>query len=805
MQSFWQDLRYSTRTLVRRPGFSAVAIITLALGIGACTAIFSIVDAVLFRPLPYPEAEKLVNIREVDAKGRQTTFAEPNFFDVHARTRTLAAAAEYNIGLTTVVGGTEPVRTNVAYVSRDFFKVLGVQPVTGRGWLSEETKIGGSPTVIVSHGFWERVLGSRNDLASTALRIGEHSFAVVGVMPERFDFPKSAEVWLPFELYPPQASRRSHGRRVIARLRDDVTLAQARAELSTIGKQLKQENGTNIDLVDITARPLKEALVGDVSQSLLLIMAAVGLLLLVACTNVGNLLLAQATARQREFAVRTALGATRWRLARQFIAENLMLALAADGIGAVLSFWGVAALVALNQGNLPRADEISVNARVMVFSFGLSALVAVVLALVPLIRFGGRGLQAGLKESARGQSANASSHRFRALLVISQVALTLVLLVGAGLLIKSFVKVLRVDPGFHTESAVVMEISLNNEPMQMPFNNDSARRRARFYEETLEKLAALPGVVAVGGVNGLPILGGGNDGEFLIDNDPSRKGYGEFRVASPGYFKAMGMYLVRGRLFDQSDGPETAQVALINESLARQYWPNEDPLDKGIQYGSMDGDKHLLRVVGVVNDVRENGLEENSPPTVYVHYLQRPGQANGFAIVARTQGNVENLIPAMRGVVQSLNREAATNFRTLEQISSSSLDNRRFSLMIFGCFAGVALLLAALGIYSVTSYVVTQRTQEIGIRMALGARTGNVLGLVLRQGMGMVLIGIGTGLVAAFVLARLMASLLFHVSPTDLPTLVTISLFMAAVALLACYIPARRATKLDPLVALRTE
>ena len=792
----FSDLRFAFRQLLKNPGFTAVAVLTLALGIGANTAIFSIVDAVLLRPLPYPKAEKIVSLSEVNKQGNQITFAEPNFLDVHARNHTLAAAAQYNMQLTTVLGGSEPVRTRVAYVSGDFYKALGVQPTIGRSFLSAEAKTGGQPVAVVSQGYWQRLLGSRKDLAATPIRLGDRSYTVVGVMPQSFNFPKDAEIWLPIEVFPPSQSCTAHGRRVIARLREGVTLVEARAELSALGKQLKQEHGTNVDLVDIATLPLQEALVGEVSQSLWVILAAVGLLLLVACTNVANLLLAQATARRREFAVRTALGATRWRLARQFIAENLLLALLAGAVGVLLSFGSVAALVALNQGNLPRADEISVDARALAFTLALSALVAVALGLVPLLHFGKRDLHAGLKEAARGQSANAASHRLRAMLVVTQVALTMVLLVGAGLLIKSFIKVREIDPGFRTESAVAMELSLNDEPPQ---------RRASFYQQVLERLAVLPGVTAVGGVNGLPMVGGGADGQFLMDNNPALKGYGEFRVASPGYFKAMGIRLLRGRLFDQSDGPQTPQVALISEALQRQYWPNEDPLGKGIQYGNMDGDTHLLQVVGVVSDVREFGLEAKAQPTVYVHYLQRPRQAWGFAIVARTQGDVKALIPAMRSAVQALSRDVPTNFRTLDQIFSSSLNKRRFSLVIFGSFAAVALLLATLGIYGVTAYAVAQRTQELGIRLALGAQVSDVLRLVIGQGIKAVLLGIVMGLGGAFALTRLIAHLLFEVSATDPLTFAVVASLLIFVALLACYFPARRATRVDPMEALRCE
>jgi putative ABC transport system permease protein len=802
-----QDLRYGVRMLWKQPSFALIAVCTLALGIGGCTAIFSVVDAVLLRQLPYAQPERIVSLREVDARGRQITFADRNFQDVRARNNTLAAVAQYNTQVITVLGGGEPVRAQVAAVSREFFQVLGIQPATGRSFLPEETKVGGNPVAVVSAGYWEKLLSSRSDLAATPLRIDNISYTVVGVMPLGFNFPQSAEIWLPAELDEPIPSRTSHGHRVIARLGEGVTLAQARAELSTIGKQLKEENGKDIDLVDLAALPLQEAMVGSSSQTLLVVMAAVAVLLLIACANVANLLLAQITARQHEFDVRAALGATRGRLARQFVTEGLLLAALAGGLGVLLSIWGVKALVSINHNNLPRADEIGVDARALAFTFGLSTIVAVVLGLVPLLRFGRQDLQSSLKEAGRGHVAHATSHSLRGLLVVTQVALTSMLLVGAGLLGKSFVKLLSIDPGFRTDNAVAMEISVPvqgaNDPVHI--GNNEAKTRAYFYQQLVEQVKALPGVTAVGGINGLPMTDGGTNGQFFIENDPASKGYAEFRVATPGYFNAMGIKLLRGRLLAETDGPGTQHVAVISENLARQYWPNEESLGNHLQYSSMDGDKRLLEIVGVVSDVREFGLDANVRPTVYAHYLQRPRQAWEFTIVTRTQGDGAALIPVLRSTLQAINRDVPAKFRTLAQIFSSSLDQRRFSLVLFGVFAAVALLLAALGIYGVTSYAVTQRTPELGLRLALGAQRSDVLRLVIGQGMKAVLVGVGIGLAGALAVTRLIAHLLFEISATDPLTFAAIAGVLLLIALLACYVPAWRATKVDPMIALRYE
>jgi predicted permease len=797
----WRDLKFALRILRQRPAYTTVAILSLALGIGACTAIFSVVDAVLWRSLPFPQAERIISASEVDAKGRPMTFAEPNFLDLRARNKTLMAAAEYVVGRVTILGGSEPVMAHAAAVSQDFFRVLGAQPEIGRGFLAEEARAGANPVAVVSYGYWRRQLGGRTDLAASPLRIDDMSYTVIGVMPRGFNFPNKVDIWLPIELDPSSPSRTSHGKSVIARLRDGVSAEQARAELSAIGKQLKQETGAEIDLVDMAATPLQEEMVGEARQSLLAMTAAVAFLLLVACANVANLILAQVTSRQREFSMRAALGATRWRLARQFITENLALALTAGALGVLISFWGVDMLISLNHGKLPRADEINVDARALIFTFALSSLVAIALGLLPLVRFGGRDLSERLKEGGRAQSASAASQRLRGALVTAQVALTLVLLVGAGLLVKSFFTLLQVDPGFRTESAVAMELT-----PPASGSIDSARRRASFYQQLIERASALPGVTAVGGVNGLPMGGDlAANGQFLIDDNEALKGYGEFRVASPGYFDAMGIRLLRGRLFDQTDGPDTQQVALISETLARRHFQNEDPLGHTIQYGNMDGDNHLLRIVGVVGDVREFGLDEKIETTVYVHYLQRPRQAWNFAVVVRAQGEPEALIPALRNIAQSLNRDVPINFRTLEQIFSSSLDQRRFSLSLFSAFAFAALLLAALGVYGVTAYAVTQRVSEIGVRIALGAQVKDVLRLIIGQGMKFVLLGVTIGLAGALALTRLIAHLLFNVSATDPLTFAAVAALLIGVALLAALVPARRATKVDPMIALRSE
>ncbi|MBI1762795.1 MAG: ABC transporter permease [Acidobacteria bacterium] len=808
MTTFWQDLRYAVRMLRGNPGVTLAAVLSLALGIGAAAAIFSVVDALLLRPLPYPEAGRLVVVREVNTRGGQMSLAEPNYEDLSARSQSFSTLAMSAGSFQLVVtGGSEPRRARVSYASGSFFEVMGVQPHAGRVFLPEETKYGGPKAALVSYEFWQRQLGARADLSAARLNVDGALCNVVGVLPPGFDYPAETEVWVTTGIEPPNTSRTAHNWPVVGRLRAGVTLQQARAEVSAIGQRIRQENGAQLGaapdfaMTDFALTPLQEHLTRNVRAGLWLLLGAVGLLLLVACANAANLLLAQLTARQREFAVRAALGAGRWQITRQLVVENLVLTLASAGLGALLASFGVDVLLQLEQGSLPRLNPVGVDGRVLFFAGALAVLIGVVLGCLPALRFGQQDLQAALKEGGRGQSAGALSQRLRGALVIAQLALTLVLLTGAGLLGRSFIKLWQTDPGFKPERAVVMRLSL---PSTVTPQEDERTRL--FYVQLLARVQQLTGVGAVGGINSLPLAERGANGTFLLDGDPAQRGTADYRVASGGFFTALGVPLLRGRFFDERDTVNAPHAALINQALAARYWPNRDPLGQRIQFGNMDGDKHILTVVGVVGDVRD-ALDAPVEPTVYACSVQRPQwwQVSRLAVVVRSPLEPAALIPALRATVLGLRADVPLNFSTLPEVFSASLDQRRFSLVIFGAFALVALLLAALGVYGVMSYVVTQRTHELGIRLALGAGARDVLRLVIGQGLRLALAGIALGLLAALAATRLLATLVYGVSTTDPLTFAGIAVLLLTVAFLACWLPARRAARVDPLVALRCE
>jgi len=811
------DLKYAFRTLVKSPAFSLVAILTLALGIGASTAIFSVLDAVLLRPGPYPNQERLVEVNELNESGRGMAFAEPNFNDLVTRNHSFEAVAAYTRSPEAVAGGVEPVRTSLSGVSADFFRVLGVTPTIGRVF-SPETLREEKQVAIVSYGFWKKQLEGRPSLEGTSIRFSNRSFAVIGVLPPQTEFPAGVDVWFPFAaVYPPYESRTAHNFRVIARLRPDVSFEQAKTEVAAMGRALKLEHGSQTDAASFGLLSFRERFVRDIRGVLFVLAGAVGLLLAIACSNVANLFLVRAAARRKEVALRAALGASRARLVRQFIAEALLLTLAAGALGTLLASWSVQLIVGLYHGNLPRVGEIGVSPSVLLFSFAISLVIAIALGFVPIIHASRRQLQNDLQDAGRGSSS--SQTRARNLFIVAQVALTLMLLVGAGLLGRSFQRLVAVDPGFRAESVVAMTVLL-----PQPEEPGKMRELAQFHHRMFERLAALPGVTSVGGTSALPMSGNGANGTFIEERggkpattmqelgkqfdalSPSERSRdADYRAASAGYFGAMGIPLIRGRLFQESDGPDAPHVAVVSESLAKRYWPNEDAIGRQIQFGNMDGDLHPLTIVGIVGDVRDNGLDRDPWPTVYTNYFQRPASTSEFSIVARAQGDVASLTSAMRREARALNPEMPTKFETIEQIVSASFDNRRFSMVMLGIFAGSALILAMVGLYGVMAYITAQRTQEIGIRMALGAQRSDMLAMIFRQSFTLVIAGIVVGIFSSIGLTRFVATMLYGVGSTDVVTYAGVIGLLGLAAALASYIPARRAMKVDPMVALRYE
>ncbi len=813
------DLRYGLRQLIKHPAFTLVAVLTLALGIGANSAIFSVVDAVLLRPLPFPEQERIVELRELSETGRPMAFAEPNVADARTRSRSFEAVANYSSWPEAVAGGREAVRINVCMASPEFFQTLGIQPVMGR-FFSVEKGNGGSEVAVISYGFWQRMFGGRTDLEGESLRFANRSFSVIGVLPPNAEFPLGTDVWCPSDIYPPNDSRTAHNWRVIARLQKGVSLEQAGAELASIGQQLKREYGSRTDAVSFGLAPLRERMVKDLRTVLYVLCGAVGLLLLIACSNVANLLLVRMSARRKEIAIRAALGASSVRLARQFVIESILLTSIAGALGVLFAFWAVDLMVGLYGSDLPAAGGVHINASVLLFTLGMALFTGLLLGLAPALQTSSRVLQIGLHETGRGQSASRKHRRVRDALIVVQIALTLVLLSAAGLLGRSFQHLLSVDPGFQSESAVAMTVS-----MSQPEDAASQRRIAEIYQQVTGRLETLPGVKAVGGINALPMSGMGGNGTFIVMGGGSkpagtmqelsqqldalstseRDRDAEFRVASPGYFKAMSIPLIRGRFFNESDEASAPHVAVVSQSLAKRYWPNGDVIGKQIQFGNMDGDLHLLTVVGVVGDVRDNGLDLDIRPTLYANYVQRPAAASEFSFVTRTSGDPAALIMAMRREAVAVNPDMPVKFQTLKQVVAGSLDQRRFSMVIVAIFAGTALLLAMVGLYGIMAVVASERTTEIGIRMALGAQRSDVLRMILWQSVTIVLLGVGAGLVGAFGATRLLGNLLYGVGANDAMTYGAVILLLGGAGLVASYFPARRATKTDPMIALRSE
>jgi putative ABC transport system permease protein len=817
LYSALSDCRYGLRHLRKNLGTTAVMVFTLALGIGASTAIFSVVYGVLLRPLPYANANRITAVFEVTSHGQPSRLADPNFDDFRDQNRSFQTIAKYDDYVASVSGTAQPTRTMVAHVSPGFLSVFGIQPMLGRDFSHGDAKIGAGRSALVSYGYWRQDLGAPTDLSQSHLKIDGAVYSVIGVLPAGFRFPAEVNLWLPADLDGEGHSRTSHNYSAVGRLREGVTVAQANQDISLIARRIHDTSSEQGDylLKDAMILPLQESLSGKARLPLLVLLGAVGFLLLVACANVANLLLAQASVRARELAIRSALGAGRGRLIRQFLTEAFLLSVVGGGLGVLGAFWGVAGLVALAPADLPRLESVSISIPVLLFALLLSTAVAVGLGAFTAARATSGDLRQGLAEGGRGLADSRGSRRVGQVIVAAQVAITLVLVVGAGLLGRSLMRVLEVNPGFRVEKIVAMDLSL-------PWTGDAKSKagQAVFFANLIERLKQIPGVRNVGAASALPLAEGGlPDGMFLLmsqnevpktpddlgalSQQKERVGVADFCVATDGYFQVLGIPLIRGRIFDERDGTNSPHAAVISESLARERWPNQDPIGHTLEFGNMDGDLRLLTIVGIVGDTREDALDAPPRPTVYVDLFQRPSAA--ISVTMLSDADTRSVTAAARGILQELNPEIPAKFQTFSQVYSASLGSRRFNVILIGFFGIVALLLATAGVFGVMAYAVNRRTHEIGVRVALGARSGDVLRMVLSEGLRTILIGVAIGIAGALALMRTVQSLLFGVTSTDPLTFGGVTLLLVGAALVACLVPARRAMKVDPMVALRYE
>ncbi len=807
MHKLLQDLRYAVRTLVKKPGFTLVAVLTLALGIGASTAIFTVVDTALLRGLPYKSPERLYHLWESTPQKEfaQREFSYPDYQD-YQKNQTLEGIAAYTGGGAIMSGRGEPERVFAPSATANFFSLLGVDPVIGRTFQPGEDKPGAARVTVLTYGMWQRRFGGDKGIIGQSLTLNGDSYTVVGVLPASFEFAmRAADLWRPYQPTEAQLTRRfMHGTNVIGRLKTGVTLEQAQTELSLIASRIEQENkqshaGTGLRLV-----PLQEQIVGQVKPILLVLLAAVGLVLLIACANVASLMLTRSLGRQKEVAIRAALGASRWRVIRQLLTESVLLSLAGGAAGLLVAYWGVSALVAAlpeNQLNaLPFLKSLHIDTSILAFSFGLSLLTGIIFGLAPALQSSRLDLNEILKEGGRNTGRGAG-HRLRSALVMSEIALAVVLLVGAGLMMKSLLRLLQANIGFNPENLLTMTVVLP------AAKYDDANRQINFYEQLKERVQSLPGVSGVGAIDNLP-LQGGNTTRFNIEGDPipppGQAIEANLRVVSDTYFQTLGVPIITGRMFDERDTANAAGVVIIGKSLADRVFAGRDPIGRRLVFTS--GQAQPVQVIGVVGDVKIGGLDEAIRPVTYYSFRQIPGI--GTNLVVRTASDPAVLASAIRNEIRTLEPDVAIfNVRAMEELISTSPAAflRRFPALLISIFAGIALLLAAIGIYGVVSYSVNQQTHHIGVRMALGAQATDILKMVLKQGLALALVGLAIGVVAALALMRLLRTLLFEVQTTDTATFGIVVSTLLAVALLACYLPARRATRVDPLVALRYE
>jgi putative ABC transport system permease protein len=800
METLSQDIRYGIRMLFKNPGFTVVAVVALALGIGANAAIFSVVNTVLLRPLPYDDPDRLMVLRETKLPQFPEFSVSPgNFLDWQKQNTVFEKIAAIQGAAFNLSGAGEPERFRGARISAGLFEMLGVKPAQGRAFLDEEDQAGHNNVVILSQGLWKRRFGGDPNILGQGITLNATSYTVIGIMPPDFGLPdRETDMWTPVAFSAQQAQQHgAHYISVIGRLKPGVTVDQAQMEMSGIAGRLAEQYPDSNTGWDVKISPMQEYDVRDMKSALLVLLGAVALVLLIACANVTNLLLARATARQKEVAIRTALGASRWRIARQLLTESVLLSIVGGGVGLLLAVWGMGSLLALAPQDLPRVKDVALDSRALGFTLLVTLLTGVIFGLAPALQASKPNLNETLKEGGRGSTGG--HHRVRSSLVISEVALALVLLVCAGLMIRSFLRLQQVSPGFNPSNALAVAVSLPGKKYP------EGDQQAAFFTQLVEKVAALPTVQAVGVTQSLPIQSDYVLGFNIQGRPPDPPGEDvstNYYAVSPDYFKAMGIPLLRGRLFTELDRKDAPRVAVINETMAKKFFPDEDPIGKHINV--TNGPERFREIVGIVSDVKQYGLDQPTTAQTYEPYLQTP--FSGMTLIVRTEGNPTNLSAAIRDQVLAVDKDQpVSRIRPLDQIVSDSVSKQRFSMTLLGVFAVLALILAAVGLYGVMSYAVTQRTHEIGIRMALGASAGDVLRLVVGQGMMLALIGIGIGLIASFGLTRVMASLLFGVSATDPMTFIAISVVLAGVTLVACAVPARRALKVDPMIALRYE
>ncbi|MGA9769123.1 MAG: ABC transporter permease [Blastocatellia bacterium] len=816
METLFQDLRHGMRMLVKNPGFTTVALIALALGIGANTAIFSVVNAVLLRPLPYKSPERIMMLQEKSQQLNVMAVSYPNFLDWQKQNQSFEQIAVVRRSSFNITGGNEAERVAGRIMSTNFFSVLGVAPAMGRDFLPEENEPGAIPVVIMSHALWQRRYGADPDLIGKTINVNDKDFTIIGILPPDFQFFSTSDLFVPINQFKENWMQRRGSRPglfVIGRLKSDITLEQARDDMQNVAAGLAQQYPQSNAGTGVVANPLFENVIGNIRPTLLVLLGAVGFVLLIACANVANLLLARSRARQKEIAIRTALGATRLRIIRQMLTESLLLSVAGGGLGLLLALWGTDALVAFIPDGLPRQEGVHIDGLVLGFTLAVSLLTGIAFGLVPALQSSRPRLHETLKDAGRGSTSGRSFARNA--LVVSEVALALVLLIGAGLMMRSVLRLTDIPPGFDSKDVAALSVSLS------PTKYSEAARVRQFYQQTLERVQSLQGVQSAAWTIGIP-LAGSNETSFAIpgrprasesESDPLAVEY----AASPDFIRTLGIPLLQGRFFTEQDNENSSKVVIIDEALARSFFPDESPIGKRLFNGDDDNSPPYAgrEIVGVVGHVKHYGLDPDSDSRVrfqfYVPYTQLPDQfmvliTRSMSMVIKSNTDTKQLASSVRGQIQAVDKDQPIyDVTTMEQIVASATLQQRFAMLMLGVFAAVALVLASVGIYGVMSYSVTERTHEIGIRMALGAQTSDVLRLVAKQGLLLTATGIATGMAASFALTRLMSSLLYSVTATDPVTFVVIPLILAGVALGACFVPARRAAKVDPMVALRYE